>query len=91
MNTMDCLQQWTVSLVLPGLTEPLDPLGQAIGIHLYRMMATDAPVQPLQIAEAELGWLAANADGLTLTLDDGFGFARTRNEWVFAPALADAA
>lgn len=220
MNTMDRLQQWTASLGLPGLTEPLDPLGQAIGIHLYRMLATGVPVQPLLVAEAigvseqavhdalegrpgvvcndagnvtayfgltlkpmphhlvldgktlytwcawdtmlvahilgrevdvhspcpvtgsevrltlggdgvvraspstarismvtptfetlatdfhaafcgrihflahqdaELAWLADNPDGLTLTLDDAFEFARTRNERVFGSALADAA
>jgi len=54
MTSMDRVERWTAELGLPGLTDPLDPLGQAIGVQLYRMLAAGAPVRLLQVAD-ELG------------------------------------
>lgn len=44
------LQAWSRSLGLPGLTEPLPPLEQAVGVALYRALAEGRPVPPERLA-----------------------------------------
>lgn len=51
-SNLERLEDWAEHLGLAGLTEPLEPLHQRLGLMAYRMLADGRPVSPARLAAA---------------------------------------